>query len=132
MDNETNNTAEIVNTKSTIETNKPYKMDQNMEAAFAYILTPITGFVVYHFEKENKFIRFHAMQSIVFGIASVIALTIADALVAVFIGIILSPIVTMVVFGLWLFLMWKAYNNEEFELPFLGQIVRDILKPKSK
>lgn len=120
---ETNNT-QTINQKS----EKPYNLEPNMEAALSYILAPITGVLVYYYEKENSFIRFHAMQSIIFGIAVFIAWNIAAITTPILIGVVLMPIVSLGSFGMWLYLMWKAYNNEEWEIPYLGKIARDQLK----
>lgn len=107
---------------------KPYNLEPNMEAALAYLVPPITGFLVWYYEKENGFIRFHAMQSIVFGIATFIAYVIATATTAILIGLLLVPLVTIASFLLWLMLLWKAYNNEEWEIPYLGKMARDQIK----
>jgi len=104
---------------------KPYTMEPNIEAALSYLLAPITGVVVYVMEKQNKFVRFHAMQSILFGVAAIVLMGVANMLIPVLIGLLLTPLVGLAVFGLWLFLMWKAFKNEEFELPVLGKIARD-------
>lgn len=104
---------------------KPYNLEPNVEAALAYLVSPFTGILVFIFERENKFVRFHAMQSILFGVASFIASWAAGMLVSVLIGILLVPFVAIASFVLWLVLMWKAYNNQEFALPFLGKIAKD-------
>lgn len=112
--------------------NKPYTLEPNIEAALAYLVAPFTGVLVFLFERENKFVRFHAMQSILFGIASFAASWIAGMLVAVLVGVILIPLVAIASFILWLFLMWKAYNNEEYALPFLGKIAHDQVNKMTK
>lgn len=106
---------------------KPYNMPPNVEAAVAYLLAPVTSAVVLVFEKENKFVRFHAMQALIFGLAVIVAQAVATALVPVLIGLLLLPLVGIGAFVLWLLLMWKAYNNEEYEIPYLGKIARDQL-----
>ena len=102
--------------------------DPNVSAALSYLLPPITGIVFFLLEKDNKFVRFHAMQSILFGVASIVASLIAGALTSVLIGFILGPIVSIASFVLWLFLMWKAYNKEEYMLPYLGKIAKDQIE----
>ncbi len=43
-------------------------LEENIEGVLCYLLGFITGIAFYLLEKENKFVRFHAMQSIiVFG-----------------------------------------------------------------
>lgn len=111
-----------------IKSDKPYNMEPNIEAAIAYLLAPLTSVVVLLFEKNDKFVRFHAMQATIFGIAVIIAQALATALIPVLIGVLLLPLVGVASFALWLFLMWKAYNKEEFELPYIGKMARDHLK----
>src|SRR5882672_7805852 len=51
-------------------------LDPKVAAAISYIW--IVGLIFFFIEKENKFVRFHAMQSILFGIAnSVIMMVLA-------------------------------------------------------
>jgi uncharacterized membrane protein len=98
--------------------------DANVAAALTYLAGFVTGIIFLLVEKENKFVRFHAMQStIVFiGIVGIDILLqivpILGALVVIFIVIPLSAI-------LWLFLMYKAYQGEEFKLPVVGQMAAD-------
>jgi len=40
-------------------------IDENIEGLLCYVLGFITGILFLVLEKDNKFIRFHAMQSIV-------------------------------------------------------------------
>ena len=48
-------------------------LDENVAAAVSYVLGPFTGIPALVMEKENKFVRFHAMQStITIGILMVI------------------------------------------------------------
>ncbi len=91
-------------------------MQPNMEALLCYSLGFITGIVFYLVEKENKFVRFHAMQSIVvFG-----ALLIAGFV------IMLIPVINVAFWlaetVLWIVLMVKAYQGEKFKLPLAGDI----------
>lgn len=102
---------------------KPYNFDANVEAAFSYLVGFITGGIVYYYEKENKFVRFHAMQSVIFSILYVGVWAVVSAIP--FLGLILSPLIAIAGFIIWLALMWKAYNNEEWELPFIGKIAKE-------
>ena len=106
---------------------KPYDIEPNIEAALAYFLSPVSGIVIYVLEKDNKFVRFHALQSILFGVAAFAAWAIASGLTAVLIGFLLLPVVSIGTLVLWLLLMYKAYNNEEYSLPYLGKIAKQQL-----
>jgi uncharacterized membrane protein len=98
--------------------------DANVAAALTYLVGFVTGVIFLLVEKDNKFVRFHAMQStLVFaGIVAVDILLqivpILGALVVIFVVIPVSAI-------LWLLLMFKAYQGEEFKLPLVGQMAAD-------
>jgi uncharacterized membrane protein len=95
-------------------------MEANVAALLCYVLGLVTGLIFYLIEKENKFVRFHAMQSmVVFGglfVISVVAGVIPG------LGLIISPIIFILQFILWIVLMVKAYQGEKFKLPVAGDI----------
>ncbi len=111
------------NTNST--SSKYTNLEPNMAAALSYILTPFTGIAFYIIEKEDKFVRFHAFQSILFGIASTVIWMITTSLVVLIIGAVLMPFVSLGLFAAYLFLMWKAYNHQEYELPVIGKFAKE-------
>ena len=93
-------------------------LEQNVAGLLCYVLGWITGVIFIIIERENKFVRFHAMQSIVvFGI-----LTIARIVLGwiPFIGWILGIIISIMMFVLWIILMIKAFQGERFKLPWAG------------
>lgn len=105
----------------------------NLAGALSYVLGLITGilFLVIEPYKHDRFVRFHAMQSILFCVAA-IAFSIAwSILVNVMISIsgwtamVLTPIGLVISLGFflfWLFLMFQAYSNKEFRIPIIGAI----------
>jgi uncharacterized membrane protein len=95
-------------------------LQPNVAALLCYILGIITGILFFVLEKDNKFVRFHAMQSIVvFGF-----LLVLNAVLAVIpvIGWTLMPIVGIVGLILWILLMIKGFQGEYFKLPIAGDI----------
>ena len=40
-------------------------IEENIEALLCYVLTWVTGLLFLILEKDNKFVKFHAMQSII-------------------------------------------------------------------
>ena len=95
-------------------------MQANLAALLSYVLGFITGIIFYVIEKENKFVRFHAMQSIiVFGFFFVVGFILA---VIPVIGWVLIPIVGIAELILWILLMVKAYKGEMFKLPIAGDL----------
>lgn len=93
-------------------------------AALSYVLGPISGFVILILEKDD-FIRLHAMQSIVvFGtLLALIWVMSATVILSVFV-----PLITLLCFGLWLLLMFKAVQGERFLVPVIGEFVQKLLK----
>ncbi|MDD2680186.1 MAG: DUF4870 domain-containing protein [Candidatus Omnitrophica bacterium] len=95
-------------------------MEANLAALLSYLLGFITGIIFYSLEKENKFVRFHAMQSIV-AFASLFVLDIVLKLLP-FVGWALASLLGILSIILWVILMFKAYQGEYFKLPFAGRI----------
>ena len=108
-------------------------LTSNVAAALSYVLGLITGivFLVLDPYKHDRFVRFHAMQSILFC-AAAIAFSIAwSILVEIMVNIsgwtavALTPIGLLISLGFflfWLFLMYQAYSQREFRIPFIGAI----------
>jgi uncharacterized membrane protein len=110
-------------------------MQANVAALLCYVLGWVTGLVFFLIEKENKFVRFHAMQSIiVFGALFVlqIALGIFAGLLAAmhlyFLIPALNGLVGLATLILWILLMVKAYQGEKFKLPIAGDMAENIVE----
>ncbi|HTL47110.1 MAG TPA: DUF4870 domain-containing protein [Verrucomicrobiae bacterium] len=95
-------------------------LQANVAALACYALGWITGLIFYLLEKENKFVRFHAFQSIV-AFGALTALQIILAAVPV-IGWTLLPLIYLAQLALWIFMMIKAYQGEKFKLPVAGDL----------
>ena len=95
-------------------------LDPNVAAALAYSVGWVSGAVLLVFE-PNKFVRFHAIQSVIaFGALSLawmvaLSVPVLGWIVAIFI----IPPVSAV---LWLLLMYKAYQGERYKVPVAGQM----------
>lgn len=95
--------------------------DENVAAALAYSLGWVTGLAFFLTESNNRFVRFHAMQSIIVFLALSVALVVLRSvpllgmLLVVFLVVPLSAV-------LWLVLMFKAYQGERFKLPIAGNM----------
>ena len=97
-------------------------MQANLAALLSYLLGFVTGLVFILTEKENKFVRFHAMQSIiVFGFLFVLGIILPFIPV---IGWLLIPFVWLFKIIIWIILMIKAYQGEYFKLPIAGDMAK--------
>ena len=101
-------------------------MQPNLAALLSYLLGWITGLIFYLLEKKNKFVRFHAMQSIVvFGGLAVINIIL---LVIPLLGVLLGALLSLLGIVLWIILMIKAYQGEYFKLPVVGDMAEKQIK----
>jgi uncharacterized membrane protein len=106
----------------------------NVAGALAYVLGLVTGilFLVIEPFKNDRFVRFHAFQSIFIHVV-IIVLWIVCAIVGalltaithglfIFILSPLSLLFLLAIFCLWLYLMYSAYQGKTFQLPVIGPL----------
>jgi len=98
-------------------------MEENVAGALCYVLGWVTGIIFYLLEKENKTVKFHAMQSILTFLPLMILSAIFTTM-SWYIPFIwfLSWIFGILIFILWLVLIIKAYQGEKFKVPIVGDI----------
>jgi len=95
-------------------------MEANIAALLSYLLGFVSGIVFYALEKENKFVRFHAMQAMVV-FAFLFVLNIVAKMLPI-IGWTISTLLGIIGIIAWVVLMIKAYQGEYFKLPVAGDI----------
>jgi uncharacterized membrane protein len=93
-------------------------IEENIEALLCYVLGWVTGIVFLALERENKFVRFHAAQSLATFLPLFVAMIILG--VIPFVGWFLSVLTFILTLLLWLFLMFKAFKGEKYKLPVVG------------
>ena len=101
------------------------KPQSNIIALISYLVPPFTGILFFFIEKEDKFVRFHAFQSILFGITVFGLSVVLDLVWIPLLSTLLFAGFNLGTFVIWLYLMWNAYNNKRYELPYLGKIARE-------
>ncbi len=108
----------------------PTALEDHIVSALCYVAWPLTGvlFLVLEPYNRSRTVRFHAFQSILvfaalfagFGALSILAFL-------PLVGLLFS-LVTLVypvfAFGLWLLLIIKAYNKEQYVVPVLGALAQ--------
>ena len=90
-------------------------------AAATYFFPFIGGLVMLAIEEEDRFVRFHAAQSIVFWITAIPIAILSWIPLIGFIGDLLSIAFILA----WIFLIYQAWTNKEFEIPYLGALARE-------
>ena len=106
-------------------------MEANVAAVLSYVLGLVTGIIFYLIEKDNKFVRFHAIQSMLtFGGLLVISVT-NSFIVRIILPwqaySMISGIIGIIGLVLWVVLMIKAYQGDYFKLPIVGDMAEKNL-----
>ncbi len=95
-------------------------LQPNVVGLLAYLMGFVTGLIFLLTEKDNRFVRFHAIQSICLSGAALVAEVVVGFLPVI--GWIASLLVNGVWIALWIVCMIKAYQGEWFRLPVAGDI----------
>jgi uncharacterized membrane protein len=116
-------------------------LDGNLAAALGYPIG-IIALISIFMEKDNKFVKFHALQSIFFTIGTVVVLVVLQIILTIS-GFALSQISSTLgllvsLLGFLLLFLWlayvialiiaavKAYGGAEFKLPIVGNIAYNM------
>ena len=101
-------------------------LTDNVASALCYALGFITGilFLVLEPYSRNRKIRFHAFQSIFLNVACIVIwyvwvfISMASGSFLFFV----SPLISLALFILWVFMMFKAYQDQKVVLPIIGPL----------
>ncbi len=93
-------------------------LDENIEALLCYVVFWVTGLMFLILERENKFVRFHAAQSL----ATFLPLFVIWILLAWIpvLGAVVSFLIRLLALVLWVMLMLMAFQGKRFKLPWAG------------
>ena len=116
---------------------EPSSLDLPPNIAAAIACIPLVGGIIFYvLEKRNGFVRFYAMQSIIFGgawflfwiIASVIAAIFRSApAVGWFLALIFGLVAMLVHLAfvvVWVVATVKAFTNVRWDIPYVGPMAR--------
>ncbi len=115
-------------------------MDANVAAGLSYLFSSVGGLIFYFGEKQNRFVRFHAMQSILFNafwiVLFIVFFTVQSVLYAT---VILSPLALVLtcltfllpfaILVLWIILMVYAFQGKYIKLPVIGDYAEKYAAP---
>ena len=118
-------------------------MQPNVAAGLSYVFGWITGLIFFFMEKQNRYVRFHAMQSIIFFGGLTVLITVLEfflvffgrilfphphpspvlVVVAVIVGLLTDVILVLLMnvgFVLWIVLLINGFQGSYFKLPLIG------------
>lgn len=109
-------------------------MGNNVAGLLCYLFGWLGGLIFLLIDpyKSNRFVRFCAFQSIFFDVA-IVALMIALSILAFILALVTRGFGGLLMLAIWplfwlaflgtkIFLMIKAYGNQEFKLPLIGEL----------
>jgi uncharacterized membrane protein len=112
--------------------------ESNLLAAIAYLFGIITGLILYLLRPEDRYVKFHAMQSILYCIAIIIIeivwgviagiVTLGTLGVGLLIVAPVSMLLGLIFLLVWLYLMWQAFNGKKYKLPYIGDYAEQYAK----
>ncbi len=98
-------------------------IDENLEAALAYVLGWVSGLILLFMEKESDFVRFHAMQSVITFLGLFILMLVGGMIPII--GWLFSILTAPASLVLGIFLVYKAYQGERYMLPVVGELAEE-------
>ena len=102
-------------------------LSETAAGVVAYItIIPALLFLVMNPYNRSSFIRFHAWQSIFFGI-TVAIIHFVLGVIPILGWILLFP-VALVLLILWIFVMIKASKGERYKIPFIGNFAEQAAR----
>ena len=109
----------------------PAGMTDNVASALSYVLIAAILFLVIAPYNRNKTVRFHAFQSIFMHVAMFalwivcgFAFAILGRILGLWLSLMLSPVLGLCFFILWLYMIISAFQGKMVELPVIGPVAR--------
>ena len=100
--------------------------NSRLVATLAYLGGAISGLVILVIEKQDPFVRFHAMQSTVLFLGVLVVNLVVISLPVV--GMVLSVPFVIAVVVIWVLMMVKAFQGERYKLPYVGDFAEHLMR----
>jgi uncharacterized membrane protein len=98
---------------------QPQEDNDKILAAVSYIISPLMSIIILVTDMKNKpFLKYHAYQSLVFGIALIIGWTLASFLAVFIVGCLLMPVLLVAQF----YYAYLAYTKGIFTIPLVTDL----------
>lgn len=93
-------------------------LEENIAALISYVGGFVTGLIFFFLEKDNKYVRFHALQSIFLTVTWIVIKFVLGFVP--FIGWLLVFLLNGLVLAVWIVCMVKAYQKQPIKIPVIG------------
>lgn len=144
--------ANVINMPTEQETAQPAEKDSNLFAALSYFLGPLVAVIIYLLKKEDRFVRFHALQSVVTSVAlsllSIVLIPVIWVIMIIGMGVgvagaaaakggtglavfpllwmgmmALIAIPSLIVLVIYILAAWNAFQGKIYKIPIVGAFV---------
>lgn len=97
-------------------------IQENLSCLLCYLFTWITGLIFFLVEKENKTVRYHAVQSIMIGVCLIVVNIVTSILrIVPILGGIIAVVVGLATFALYIYLIVTAYRGTMIKFPIISE-----------
>ncbi len=109
-------------------------MDPKIAVLIAYLFSLLGGLIIYFIEKENKFVKWHAMQALILGIIQIIGIVVVSVLLGMipFVGWFLFSwlgwVLSAVVWVFGLVALIQAFSGKTYRVPWVAKMVDKYVK----
>jgi uncharacterized membrane protein len=116
-------------------------LDANIAGALSYFFGLLSGAVFFAIETDSRFVKFHAMQSMLASVAAIVIWIVYMVLASILVYIpVLGWLVMLLLWaglalgmlGVWLFSMFKAFQGHRFKLPYIGEVAEKQVWPSER
>ena len=119
-------------------------LDANIAAALSYFFGLLSGAVFFAIETESRFVKFHAMQSMLASVAAIVIYIVYTVVwmvlwrlpflgwLAGIFGFFVWAVLALGFLGVWLYCMFRAFQGERFKLPYLGEVAEKQVWPSER
>lgn len=121
-----------------------FGLSPNAAALIAYLFVPVTSIVFIVAEKQNRLVRFHAWQSLFYGISlsvfgfalgivigiisfAVSSISTVAGFLVTFVSCLLWIALAIAIFISWIFCLIKAWRGEFYKLPVVGKFAEKMI-----
>lgn len=111
-------------------TSKPVEGDSNLFGALSYVIGWL-AIILYFVKKDDKFVKFHAIQSLIFNVAFVVVI-ICFLVVTTMVGVISGGVgmilnicllpIALIAIIYDLYMAYQAYQGIMYKMPIVGDM----------
>ena len=101
--------------------------ESRLLGALSYFLVAVSGICLLLWKREDRFVRFHALQAVVstavFFAIGFLLWTLSGLPIFGFLYAYLLRLYLFALFLYWIFVMFRAWKGDRYRIPYIGRLV---------